>query len=267
MPAWPRSPARLRAPASAYRRALPSLRPPIGPISISTNSSRSCTNILTPITAARSRSPRPGAPFAGSLPTPNFLCRSPIRFARPTRSWRSAAGHWVWRWPSAAARPPRICRRRVLRASRKHSSMCAANPSCCAHAVECYASLFTDRAIVYRETNGFDHLQVALSIGIQKMVRSDRAGSGVMFTLDTETGFPGVVVVNAAWGLGENVVQGTVNPDKYVIFKQLLSDEASVPDHREVARRQGEEARLRGRRQCPHAQSSTRRGASAKRWC
>src|SRR6185437_2220965 len=71
---------------------------------------------------------------------------------------------------------------------------------------KCYASLFTDRAIVYRETNGFDHLQVALSIGIQKMVRADRAGSGVMFTLDTETGFPGVVVVNAAWGLGENVV-------------------------------------------------------------
>jgi pyruvate,water dikinase len=93
----------------------------------------------------------------------------------------------------------------------------------------CYASLFTDRAIVYRETNGFDHLQVALSIGIQKMVRADRAGSGVMFTLDTETGFPGVVVINAAWGLGENVVQGTVNPDKYVIFKQLLADESRFP--------------------------------------
>lgn len=93
----------------------------------------------------------------------------------------------------------------------------------------CYASLFTDRAIVYRETNGFDHLQVALSIGIQKMVRSDLAGSGVMFTLDTETGFPGVVIINAAWGLGENVVQGTVNPDKYVIFKQLLADERRSP--------------------------------------
>jgi len=93
----------------------------------------------------------------------------------------------------------------------------------------CYASLFTNRAIVYRETNGFDHLQVALSIGIQKMVRADRAGSGVMFTLDTETGFPGVVVINAAWGLGENVVQGTVNPDKYVIFKQLLADEHLSP--------------------------------------
>src|ERR1700690_2798281 len=94
---------------------------------------------------------------------------------------------------------------------------------------KCYASLFTNRAIVYRETNGFDHLQVALSIGIQKMVRSDRAGSGVMFTLDTETGFRGVVVVNAAWGLGENVVQGTVNPDKYVVFKPLLADAGRTP--------------------------------------
>ena len=93
----------------------------------------------------------------------------------------------------------------------------------------CYASLFTDRAIVYRETNGFDHLQVALSIGIQRMVRADLAGSGVMFTLDTETGFPRVIVINAAWGLGENVVQGTVNPDKYVIFKPLLTDERRCP--------------------------------------
>ena len=94
---------------------------------------------------------------------------------------------------------------------------------------KCYASLFTDRAIVYRENNGFDHLQVALSIGIQKMVRADRAGSGVMFTLDTETGFPGVVVINAAWGLGENVVQGTVNPDKYVIFKRFLAGGRYTP--------------------------------------
>ena len=94
---------------------------------------------------------------------------------------------------------------------------------------KCYASLFTDRAIVYRETNGFDHLQVALSIGVQRMVRSDRAGAGVVFTLDTETGFPGVVVVSATWGLGENVVQGTVTPDKYVVFKPLLQDERYRP--------------------------------------
>ncbi|TFZ04979.1 phosphoenolpyruvate synthase [Ramlibacter rhizophilus] len=86
----------------------------------------------------------------------------------------------------------------------------------------CYASLFTDRAISYRETRGFDHLQVALSIGVQRMVRADKAGSGVMFSIDTETGFPRAVVISAAWGLGENVVQGAVNPDKYLVFKPLL---------------------------------------------
>ncbi len=88
---------------------------------------------------------------------------------------------------------------------------------------KCYASLFTDRAISYRDIHGFDHLQVALSIGVQTMVRSDLAGAGVMFTLDTETGFPDVVVIDAAWGLGENVVQGTVNPDNYLVFKPLLA--------------------------------------------
>ena len=93
----------------------------------------------------------------------------------------------------------------------------------------CYASLFTDRAISYREEQGFDHMGVALSVGVQKMVRSDKAGSGVMFTIDTETGFPDVVVINAAWGLGENVVQGAVTPDEYRVFKPLLDDEGLAP--------------------------------------
>jgi pyruvate,water dikinase len=93
----------------------------------------------------------------------------------------------------------------------------------------CYASLFTDRAISYREAKGFEHLKVALSIGVQKMVRSDVGGSGVMFSIDTETGFDKVVVINAAWGLGENVVQGTVDPDEYQVFKPLLKDAALVP--------------------------------------
>ena len=93
----------------------------------------------------------------------------------------------------------------------------------------CYASLFTDRAISYREAKGFDHLQVALSIGVQKMVRSDKASSGVMFSLHTESGFPHVVVINAAWGLGENVVQGNVSPDEYVVFKPLLQTNNYVP--------------------------------------
>ncbi len=95
--------------------------------------------------------------------------------------------------------------------------------------IRCYASLFTDRAIAYRVEKGFDHEKVALSIGIQKMVRSDLAGSGVMFTLDTESGFRKVVLINAAFGLGENVVQGTIAPDEYLVFKPLLDQDAYVP--------------------------------------
>jgi pyruvate, water dikinase len=93
----------------------------------------------------------------------------------------------------------------------------------------CFASLFTDRAISYREMKGFDHLKIALSIGVQKMVRSDLGGAGVMFSIDTETGFDRLVVINAAWGLGENVVQGVVDPDEYEVFKPLLRDEALSP--------------------------------------
>lgn len=95
--------------------------------------------------------------------------------------------------------------------------------------VRCFASLFTDRAISYREIKGFDHLKIALSIGIQKMVRSDLASSGVMFTLDTENGFPRVIVINGAWGLGENIVQGVVSPDEFVVFKPLLNDPSRIP--------------------------------------
>ncbi len=86
----------------------------------------------------------------------------------------------------------------------------------------CFASLFTDRAISYRQINGFDHGEVALSIGVQRMVRSDLACSGVMFSIDTETGFRDAVLLTAAYGLGENVVQGAVNPDEYLIFKPTL---------------------------------------------
>jgi pyruvate,water dikinase len=84
---------------------------------------------------------------------------------------------------------------------------------------KCFASLFTDRAISYRIDNNFDHFKVALSIGVQKMVRSDLATSGVIFTLDTETGFRDVVFITACYGLGENIVQGAVNPDEYYVFK------------------------------------------------
>uniref|UniRef100_A0A8H7KAH8 pyruvate, water dikinase n=1 Tax=Bionectria ochroleuca TaxID=29856 RepID=A0A8H7KAH8_BIOOC len=93
----------------------------------------------------------------------------------------------------------------------------------------CYASLFTDRALSYRQAKGFDHTTIALSVGIQLMVRSDIGGSGVMFSIDTESGFDKVVLINAAWGLGENVVQGTVNPDEYQVFKPLLSNNSLFP--------------------------------------
>jgi pyruvate,water dikinase len=93
----------------------------------------------------------------------------------------------------------------------------------------CYASLFTDRAIAYREHNGFDHMDVALSVGVQVMVRSDKAGAGVMFSIDTETGFPDAVLISAAWGLGEAVVQGAVDPDEYMVFKPLLKQQRLAP--------------------------------------
>lgn len=88
----------------------------------------------------------------------------------------------------------------------------------------CFASLFTDRAISYRSDKGFDHHKIALSVGVQCMVRSDLASSGVMFSIDTETGFKDAVLINAAYGLGENVVQGSVNPDEYYVFKPTLKN-------------------------------------------
>ena len=86
----------------------------------------------------------------------------------------------------------------------------------------CFASLFTDRAIVYRAERGYRHQDVALSVGVQKMVRSDLGGAGVMFSLDPESGFRDVLVISAAYGLGESVVQGTVNPDEHTVFKPTL---------------------------------------------
>jgi pyruvate, water dikinase len=87
---------------------------------------------------------------------------------------------------------------------------------------KCFASIFTDRAISYRQMRGFDHFEVALSVGVQKMVRSDLASSGVMFSIDTETGFQNAALITAAYGLGENIVQGAVNPDEYLVFKPTL---------------------------------------------
>lgn len=91
------------------------------------------------------------------------------------------------------------------------------------------ASLFTDRAISYRADRGFDHLKIALSVGVQKMVRSDKACSGVMFTLDTESGFPNVVLINASWGLGEMIVKGEVTPDEFFVWKEGLKQGVAHP--------------------------------------
>ncbi len=89
---------------------------------------------------------------------------------------------------------------------------------------KCFASLFTDRAIAYREEKGYDHFTIGLSIGVQKMVRSDIASSGVMFSIDTESGFKNAVLINAAYGLGETIVQGAVNPDEFYVFKPTLKE-------------------------------------------
>ncbi|WP_193164237.1 phosphoenolpyruvate synthase [Microbulbifer hainanensis] len=97
----------------------------------------------------------------------------------------------------------------------------------------CFASLFTERAISYRERNGFDHFKVYLAIAVMKMVRSDHASSGVMFTLDTDSGFPDVVFINSAFGLGENIVQGAVDPDEFYVHKPTFEQ-----GHRCVLRRQ-----------------------------
>ncbi len=103
---------------------------------------------------------------------------------------------------------------------------------------KCFASLFTNRAIAYRVEKKFDHTKVALSITVQKMVRSDVASSGVMFSIDTETGFKDVVVINGAYGLGENVVQGAVNPDEFMIFKPTLKQGKNAI----ISKRLGEKA-------------------------
>ena len=89
---------------------------------------------------------------------------------------------------------------------------------------KCYASLFTDRAISYREDRGFSHFDIQLSIGVQKMVRADRACSGVIFTIDPESGFDKVIYLTGSWGLGELVVQGAVNPDGFYVFKPTLKE-------------------------------------------
>ncbi len=103
-----------------------------------------------------------------------------------------------------------------------------------------YESLFTDRAIAYRAKREIEQHEIAVSMGVQKMVRSDKAGAGVMFTIDTETGFPDTVLINAAWGIGDLVVRGSVTPDQYMVFKPLLERNRCMPI---IEKTRGEKAR------------------------
>ena len=122
----------------------------------------------------------------------------------------------------------------------------------------CLASIFTDRAIVYRIDNGFDHFKVALSVGVMKMVRADLAASGVIFTLDTESGFRDVVFVTGSWGLGENIVQGKVDPDEFYVHKPTFRQGYRAVLSRRLGNKQMRLVYARG-----HGDDSTRESAYA----
>ena len=178
----------------------------------------------------------------------SFPKRLLTAFVLRTRSWKESTA-LVSTLPSDRRPQQRTSRTPLSQGSRRRTSisvgMCDAI-HCVEHAVSmqrthsvvytrekalldscrrCFASLFTNRAISYRTLKGFDHFDVGLSIGVQKMVRSDTASSGVMFSIDTESGFRDVVMMSGAWGLGENVVQGAVNPDEWYVFKPTLNAE------------------------------------------
>jgi pyruvate,water dikinase len=115
-------------------------------------------------------------------------------------------------------------------------------------ACRCFASIFTDRAISYRIDNRFVHFNVALSVGVMKMVRADRASSGVVFTLDTESGFRDVVFITAVYGLGENIVQGTVDPDEFYVHKPTFRRGHRAVLSRSLGRKQMRMVYARGHR-------------------
>src|SRR3569832_332758 len=147
---------------------------------------------------------------------------SPPRFAQPIKSSPPNTA----RAPTSRCAPrpqPRICRAPPSRGQQETFLNIRGTDNLLTTCKRVIASLFTDRAISYRVDKGIDHMSVALSIGVQKMVRADLGAAGVKFTLDTETGFRDVVFINAAYGLGESVVQGSVNPDEFYVFKTTLA--------------------------------------------
>ena len=218
-----------RAKACGCRPASPPRQAPIGAMSMRTGSGRSSRIVSTRWRRARNRSPKPGRRSAPPSSTANGRRKPLPQSSRPTRSSANApAGRELDVAVRSSATAEDLPDASFagqqetflnIRGERALLDACR----------RCYASLFTDRAISYRQVKGFDHMQVALSIGVQQMVRSDIGGSGVMFSIDTETGFDKVVRIDAAWGLGENVVQGAVDPDAYQVFKPLLADELLLP--------------------------------------
>ena len=144
------------------------------------------------------------------------------RSTRPTSSSRARTARTRPTSPCARRPPPRTCRTRAS-PGQQESFLNVRGAASVDDAVrKAFASLFTPRAISYRLDMGFDHMQVALSVGVQKMVRSDLASAGVIFTLDPDTGHRGVVLVTSSFGLGESVVQGRVVPDQFYVHKATL---------------------------------------------
>jgi pyruvate,water dikinase len=129
----------------------------------------------------------------------------------------------------------------------------------------CFISLYTDRAIKYREDKGFDHMKVALSVGVQKMVRSDLASSGVMFTLDPETGSRDAVFITGNWGLGESIVQGIVDPDEFIVFKTKFREGKKAIIQKKTGRKQKKIIYTQGLDHQPQANIATLDTAEAER--
>ena len=169
------------------------------------------------------------------------------------------------RSPCAPARPPRTCPTPRSPASRRPSSTSAASTPSCTAIREVFASLYNDRAIAYRVHHGFAHGDVALSAGVQRMVRSDIGASGVMFTMDTESGFTDAVFVTSAYGLGEGVVQGAVNPDEFYVYKPALRDGRPAVLKRGRGRQGDQDGlhRRRDRRAAPPSSSTSTRPSGA----
>ena len=168
-------------------------------------------------------------PRVGAMIRSHFLAATIPDEVRDAR-WRWPTPGWCRRRecpsrsPSAPVPRPRTCRRPASPVSTRATSTSAGKPPCCRPASTACRRCSPTGPSPTGRSNDFDHRRVALSVGVQRMVRSDVGAAGVMFTLDTESGFDGVVLIDAAWGLGEAVVKGEVDPDRYRVFKTLLDD-------------------------------------------